>query len=63
VRDDGRGFDVRRAEERRPGMGLFSMRERVGLVNGALTVDSAPGRGTRILATVPLTDLTDGKGR
>lgn len=63
VRDDGRGFDVRRAEERRPGMGLFSMRERVGLVNGALTVDSAVGRGTRIVATVPLTDLTDGKGK
>jgi signal transduction histidine kinase len=63
VQDDGRGFDVRRAEERRPGMGLFSMRERVGLVNGALTVDSAPGRGTRIVATVPLTDLTDRTGR
>jgi signal transduction histidine kinase len=54
VSDDGCGFDVKRAEERRPGMGLFSMRERVGLVNGRLTVSSAPGRGTRIVATVPL---------
>jgi signal transduction histidine kinase len=53
--DDGRGFDVERAEARRPGMGLFSMRERVGLVNGRLTVSSAPGRGTQIVATVPLT--------
>ncbi|MEP6732245.1 MAG: sensor histidine kinase [bacterium] len=52
--DDGRGFDVERAEQRRPGMGLFSMRERVGLVNGRLTVSSAPGRGTQIVATVPL---------
>ncbi|MEO5818332.1 MAG: sensor histidine kinase, partial [Gemmatimonadaceae bacterium] len=52
--DDGRGFDVERAEARRPGMGLFSMRERVGLVNGRLTVSSAPGRGTQIVAIVPL---------
>jgi signal transduction histidine kinase len=59
VVDDGRGFDVRRAEERRPGMGLFSMRERVGLVNGTLALVSAPGRGTRVVATVPLTETTD----
>jgi signal transduction histidine kinase len=59
VVDDGRGFDVRRAEQRRPGMGLFSMRERVGLANGTLSVESAPGRGTRVVATVPLTDQTE----
>jgi signal transduction histidine kinase len=59
VVDDGRGFDVRRAEKRRPGMGLFSMRERVGLVNGTLALVSAPGRGTRVVATVPLTEMTD----
>jgi signal transduction histidine kinase len=52
--DDGCGFDVERAEARRPGMGLFSMRERVSLVNGRLTVSSAPGRGTQIVAVVPL---------
>ena len=63
VVDDGRGFDVRRAEERRPGMGLFSMRERVGLANGTLSVESAPGRGTRVVATVPLTEpMERGKG-
>jgi len=59
VIDDGRGFDVRQAEERRPGMGLFSMRERVGLVNGTLGIVSAPGRGTRVVATVPLTELAE----
>ena len=56
VRDDGHGFDVRSAEERRPGMGLFSMRERVALVNGKLIVTSDRGRGTRVVATVPLTN-------
>jgi signal transduction histidine kinase len=56
VADDGCGFDVRSAEERRPGMGLFSMRERVALVNGRLVLTSARGRGTRVVATVPLTN-------
>jgi len=60
VTDDGRGFDVKRAEERRPGMGLFSMRERVSLVNGTLTVTSAPARGTRVVATIPLDTWKDG---
>jgi signal transduction histidine kinase len=63
VKDDGIGFDVRRAEERRPGMGLFSMRERVGLANGTLLIESAPDRGTRVVATVPLTDnMERGRG-
>ncbi len=54
ISDDGHGFDVARAEQRRPGMGLFSMRERVTLVNGRLDVRSRPGDGTTIVATVPL---------
>lgn len=55
LRDDGCGFDVRSAEERRPGMGLFSMRERVALVDGKLALSSTLGQGTRVVATVPLT--------
>jgi signal transduction histidine kinase len=54
IDDDGTGFDVAEAESRRPGMGLFSMRERIALVHGRLEIDSAPGRGTRVTATVPL---------
>jgi signal transduction histidine kinase len=53
VEDDGRGFDLREAAERRPGMGLFAMRERLGLVDGTLEIDTAPGRGTRVHASVP----------
>jgi signal transduction histidine kinase len=52
--DDGVGFVVADAEARRPGMGLFSVRERMSLVDGTLHVDSTEGAGTRILATVPL---------
>ena len=55
VIDDGKGFDVRGAEARRPGMGLFSIRERVSLVNGTVDIQSVPGRGARIIASVPVT--------
>ena len=30
------------------------MRERVGVLNGKLVIDTAPGRGTRIVARLPL---------
>lgn len=53
VEDDGTGFDVADAEARRPGMGLFTMRERAELLGGSLLIDSARGRGTRVVATVP----------
>jgi len=54
VRDDGRGFSLADAQARRPGMGLFAMRERVSLVDGRLDIDSTPGRGTRVRASVPI---------
>jgi len=57
VIDDGRGFDVEDAERRRPGMGLFTMRERVALAGGRFDIRSTLGSGTRITAIVPLTDL------
>lgn len=51
VRDDGRGFDP---AAHTPGFGLLGMRERVELVEGELTVDSEPGRGTTITARFPV---------
>jgi signal transduction histidine kinase len=53
VVDDGRGFDVAEAEARRPGMGLFSMRERLGLVGGTFDILTAAGGGTRVRARAP----------
>ncbi|HEY4305120.1 MAG TPA: sensor histidine kinase [Gemmatimonadaceae bacterium] len=53
VRDDGRGFNVGAAEASMRGMGLFSMRERLGLVGGVLEILSAPDLGTTVRATVP----------
>lgn len=53
VSDSGIGFDWQDAMNRR-GLGLISMRERIRLVNGELSIQSAPGRGTIVLACVPL---------
>jgi len=57
VSDDGAGFDPGRTGS---GMhlGLASMRERVRLARGTLDIESAPGRGTKVIAWVPL----DGDG-
>jgi len=53
VEDDGAGFDAAAMLER-DGYGLHSMRDRMLLLNGRLTVDSAPGRGTRVVAEIPV---------
>lgn len=55
VGDDGIGFNTGDVEKRRPGMGLFTMRERAALVGGRLTLQSLPGVGTRVLVVVPAT--------
>jgi len=53
VMDTGAGFDPEDVRQH-GGLGLVSMQERVHLVHGTFSVDSAPGEGTKILATVPL---------
>ena len=56
VRDAGRGFDPRTLESaagKIVGFGLLSMRERAQAVGVALEVQSAPGRGSRFILTVP----------
>ncbi len=53
VRDWGAGFDVE-AAQRKHGLGLVSMQERVHLVHGRFTIESRPGEGTKIVVTVPL---------
>jgi len=53
VEDDGLGFDPRTT--RTGSLGFVGMRERVELVGGRLTVESAPGAGTTIAAEVPVT--------
>jgi len=52
VSDSGTGFDWMDAINGR-GLGLISMRERLRLVNGDLSIQSEPGRGTAVIARVP----------
>ncbi|MHB1132374.1 MAG: GAF domain-containing sensor histidine kinase [Chloroflexota bacterium] len=52
--DDGRGFQV--GEAQRDGhFGLQTMRERAESVGGQVTIESAPGAGTTVLVTIPVT--------
>jgi signal transduction histidine kinase len=54
IRDDGIGFDTGRD---RDGFGLIGMQERVELVDGSLSIESAPGRGTVVGAQLPARHL------
>ncbi|MEW9532610.1 sensor histidine kinase [Microbispora sp. NPDC049125] len=53
VRDDGAGFNVKRAARRRNGVGLTSMRERVELLGGRFVLKSGTGQGTTVEAHIP----------
>ena len=52
VEDDGHGFDPTQVRE--DGFGLEGMRERVGLLDGRLQVESGEGQGTTLVAEVPI---------
>jgi signal transduction histidine kinase len=52
IKDKGVGFDLRTLKVGR-GLGLVSMRERVQLISGSLTIKSAPGDGTCVEVRVP----------
>ena len=61
VEDDGRGFDAESGASagaaRR--LGVLGMRERMARVGGELTIDSGLGRGTTVIAHVPLGPRTE----
>lgn len=53
VEDDGRGFDPK--HRRGPGhFGLANLRDRAAAVGGTTRIESAPGRGTRIIVRLPI---------
>jgi len=53
VKDSGAGFDPHEAM-RGPGLGLTSMKERLKIIGGELSIHSNRGRGTIIHAVAPL---------
>ena len=62
VVDDGIGFDPEAVRAREgagtEGFGLLAMRQRVEQLDGALAVESEPGSGTAVSASVPALDRT-----
>ncbi|MDO0930220.1 sensor histidine kinase [Streptomyces sp. DG2A-72] len=63
VRDDGRGFDAAGVQlQESPGQGggsgfgLLAMRQRVESLSGTLQIESEPGLGTAISASLPIPD-------
>ena len=57
VRDDGVGFEHLLASQTggpKDGFGLFSIRERMADLGGALEIKSEPGKGCKAILTVPI---------
>lgn len=52
IRDDGKGFDPCICEAK--GQGLNNIKERVSLLKGKFTIESAPGKGTLVLLEIPV---------
>lgn len=66
IRDDGAGFDLGavQSDRRRSGLGLIGMRERLSALGGTLSIDSAPGRGTKLRIRLPvLSEAANGDSR
>jgi signal transduction histidine kinase len=57
VSDDGPGFEPATA---RPGAGLQNMRDRIGALDGRLSIVSEPGGGTTVAGSVPLRAAASG---
>jgi PAS domain S-box-containing protein len=53
IRDDGQGFIVKGIENKKT-LGILGMRERVAIIDGQYTIESAPGKGTTVKVQVPL---------
>jgi signal transduction histidine kinase len=59
ITDKGCGFD---REHGRRGLGLSGMAHRMKEIHGELSIESAPGSGTTVTATVPLPAPTKAPG-
>ena len=62
VTDQGQGFDLAATMTTEPistGYGLFSIRERMAVMGGTLTLASAPGQGTRVMIAIPYRQVVE----
>ncbi|HEX2915421.1 MAG TPA: sensor histidine kinase [Chloroflexia bacterium] len=56
IEDDGVGFDINKLslDLEQKSLGIASMGQRIEMLGGQLNIDSTLGRGTRVLAIIPL---------
>src|SRR6201996_3338572 len=54
TKDDGKGFDKEKTLTAAQGLGLRSLESRCEILNGILTLDSAPGAGTNYFIKIPV---------
>ena len=62
IKDNGKSFQAQRVmhSKRNTRLGLIGMRERLEMVGGSFSVESAPGRGTTVRAQIPLANCRGG---
>jgi len=61
VEDDGIGFDAEQQSGVRQHFGVTGMRERALLFGGEFDIESTPGKGTTVVARIPLSPLRGGR--
>ncbi|HEX7847500.1 MAG TPA: PAS domain S-box protein [Chitinophagaceae bacterium] len=53
IQDDGQGFDKEKAANKRT-LGILGMKERTEMMGGSYEISSEPGKGTRVVVSIPL---------
>jgi signal transduction histidine kinase len=61
IKDNGKSFQAQRVlhSKRNTRLGLIGMRERLEMVGGSFSVESAPGKGTTVRAQIPLANCRE----
>lgn len=54
IEDDGKGFEL---AEHAEGNGLKNLAARTTLMNGKITIDTAPGKGTSVVIEIPMKQM------
>lgn len=52
IKDDGKGFDT--SQKKEGSFGLIGMKERINMLDGKISIDSKPGKGTLIIVQIPI---------
>jgi len=63
ITDNGKSFQVQQTLQAKGNkrLGLLGMRERLEMVGGRFVIESAPGKGTTVTATIPTAKAAPGK--